>query len=407
MQEKIIILGEINKKLLLPLILTLVQILYNIFNKFYPEKNISGIIPMYSYSFSAMSVRLLPFILKISNKETVKENEFKKKKCLHYFLLCLFTFINNSVKIFGEMMINNLKGKIKSDININITNIFPINNFIILGFETIFLIIISILLLKYKYYKHHIISIIIFIALGIVSDVVLNNYEKFDSNFFLIQFIGIIEAGADSLFYCYQKYMMEKYYYPYWNICFVTGIFNFFVSNFYLISFLNDKDKEKSSSYLVYSFYSYFNGEDIGLKIGKIIIIFLIYIIIQPLIILILFYFRPNFLLIILQLSYITQNLMDISANKLYCIIFYIIQFFALMLHLEILELNLCGLNENTRKNISIRSVIDILDDDCDSSAGNNIVDINNEYSIDIREKNEKNNEMIFLGHEQAQETSN
>ena len=96
--------------------------------------------------------------------------------------------------------------------------------------------------------------------------------------------------------------MMEKYYYPYWNISFVLGIFLFFASDFYLIIFLNDKDKEKSQNYLIYSFYSYFNGEDIGLKIGKIIIIFLVYIIIQPLIILILFYFKPNFLLIILQL---------------------------------------------------------------------------------------------------------
>ena len=201
--------------------------------------------------------------------------------------------------------------------------------------------------------------------------------------------------------------MMEKLYYPYWNVSFFPGIMLFFSETILLIIILVNSDKENSSIYFVSQFYLYFNRENIGLKIGKIIIIFLIYIIIQPLIILILFYFRPNFLLIILQLSYITQNLMDISANKLYCIIFYIIQFFALMLHLEILELNLCGLNENTRKNISIRSVIDILDDDCDSSAGNNIVDINNEYSIDIREKNEKNNEMIFLGHEQAQETSN
>ena len=186
MQEKIIILGEINKKLLLPFILALVQILYNIFNKFYPEKNISVIIPMYSNSFSSMSVRLLPFILKISNKETVKEKVLKKKKCLHYFLLCLFSCINNGVKIYGEMQINRLKDKNVYDINTNITNIFPINNFIILSFETIFFIGISIFLLEYKYYKHHIISIIIFIVLGIISDIVLNNYEKIDSNFCLI-----------------------------------------------------------------------------------------------------------------------------------------------------------------------------------------------------------------------------
>ena len=157
-------------------------------------------------------------------------------------------------------------------------------------------------------------------------------------------------------------------------------------------------DKEKSPFPPSAQFHLYFNGENIGLKIGKIVIIFIFYIIIEPLIILILFYFRPDFILIVLQFSYITQNLIQTSADKLYCIIFFIIQFIALMIHLEILELNFCDLNGNTRRNIYLRSKIDLLGKDRDSSANFKYIDINKDYSISNSEKNEN---FIEMGEEE------
>ena len=390
MKESIIILGKLNKKFLLPFILALIQIIYNIFNKYYPENNYCGICELYSIVLGKIYVRLFPFILKISNNETNVVKNSKKKKWLLYFLLFFFQTVLILIYNIGESIVYNFIDKTKSFKHI----ILPINDFITLSFETIFLVGISILLLKYKYYKHHIISMIIFMIFGIISDISFNNYENIDQKFFLFHFIKTIEIAMESLFFCYQKYMMEKFYCPYWNVSFFPGLSGFLILCIFLIIVLTDPDKEKSSVELIANFYLYFNGKNIGLKIGKIIISFILYIIIEPLIILILFYFRPDFILIVLQFAYISKNLIEKSVDKLYCIIFFIIQFLALMIHLEIFELNFCDLNENTRRNIDLRSKIDLSNEDMDSSADFYYIDIDKDYTIDISEKNEKSIEI-------------
>ena len=50
--------------------------------------------------------------------------------------------------------------------------------------------------------------------------------------------------------------------------------------------------------------------------------------------------------------------------------ILFFFQFILLMIFLEIIELNFCGLNKNTKENIRIRSDNDLLDDiqHCDSN---------------------------------------
>ena len=395
MSCRLIILGHINKKYLLPFILAFVQIIYNIFIAYYPEKKNQFAIYWYSNSLSLILVRLLPFILKITNTESKKEKRIKRKKFLHYFLLCLFNLIEVFIKNIGYFLIYHLQNKDFSYIN---SNLFPSYDFIILSFETIFLLGLSKLLLKYKYYIHHIISIIIFMIFGIFCDIILNSYNHNSEHFFLINLIRIIQAALETLFYCYQKYMMEKLYYPYWNVSFIPGVALFFLCTTALTIILIYPENELSIS-----FYSYFNGEDYGLKFGKIIFIFIIYIISRPLIILILFYFMPNFILIIMQLSYITQNIIDNSADKLYSIIFYIIEFIALMIHLEILELNFCGLNKNTRRNIDLRSKSDLSIEDIYSNADFNKVDINKDYTIDISQKEENIIEMGEQEQEQVQ----
>ena len=90
------------------------------------------------------------------------------------------------------------------------------------------MIVVSIWLLKYKYYKHHIISTIVFVIFGIISELCLRTYFQNDGKFFLNKFIRLVGAAFDATYYCYQKYMMEKFYYPYWNIAFTPGILMFF-----------------------------------------------------------------------------------------------------------------------------------------------------------------------------------
>ena len=379
MVYSLISLGPINKKLLLPFLLAFTQIIYIIVNEYYPEKKNDVVIHLYMISFGQMSIKILPFILKIDYEEASKEKLIKRKKCLNYFLLSLLFVVDASLNSAVELMEVNLKNGKASYVQ---SNLFPHNDFIIMSIEMIFLICVSICLLKYKYYKHHIISLIIFIIFGIICEIFLENFENMDGTYFIIKFIRILEVGVNATFFCYQKYMMEKLYYPYWNIAFIPGIVMIFISSSLLVMALIDQKKENSTTSFVASFYSFYRDSDTGLIIGKIIIDLVIHIILCPLSILIIFYFTPNFILIIFQLTRITKNLIDNSVDKLFCIVFYIIQFFALMIHLEILELNFCGLNKYTKRNIELRGLDDILGHGRDSTVGLNI-DINKDYSIE------------------------
>ena len=181
--------------------------------------------------------------------------------------------------------------------------------------------------------------------------------------------------------------MMEVLYYPYWNIAFIPGVFIFCLSSVLLIIALADPNKENSTQSFVYSFYLYFKANDGWHIFGKMFIVLVIHILLCPLSILIIYYYNPNFILIIFQLSIITYNLIGQSEKALYCIALYIIQFFVLMIHLEILELNFCGLNKYTKKNIEFRGDEDVLGEGRDSTASLTKIDINRDYYIQDPQK--------------------
>ena len=68
------------------------------------------------------------------------------------------------------------------------------------------------------------------------------------------------------------------------------------------------------------------------------------------------------------------------------------------MIYFEILELNFCNLNKNTKKNIDLRSILEASGENGrDSSVGLTAVDINRDYSVDLSENGDKNNNNIEL----------
>ena len=92
MSKSFIIFGRINKRLFLPFFACLIQVINVIINKFDSiDKNFFNFAFLYliASSFGQLSVRLYPYILKISNKKDINFKISKKKKCLHYFILCL------------------------------------------------------------------------------------------------------------------------------------------------------------------------------------------------------------------------------------------------------------------------------------------------------------------------------
>ena len=390
----IIIIGRVNKKHILPFLLALIQIILSIINEYYPLRNKNNIIfACYNIAFGKMFIRLFPLILKISEQEDRKNAPNKKSKYLYYFLVCLFDTLNMMVKGIGENIIYILDNEVEKFAT---NNPFLNHDFIVLSCEMIFLVCISIWLLKYIYHKHHVISMIVFIIFGIICDIVIDNFGSINKNFFLIEFIRILECVMESFYFCYQKYLMEKLYFSYWNVSFVQGVYNFFLFSLLFFIILINPDKENSSFDLISNFYSYFidNDNEVGLIIGKEIIEFILYIFFFILFILVLCYFEPNFMFIIIQLSYITKNIMEKSANKLYSLVFYIIQFIALLIHLELLELNFCGLNKHIKRNIDLRGMSEFEINDIDSSADTNYIDFDKDYKIKLEENNEEYIEM-------------
>ena len=380
MVKKIIILGELNKKHLLLLGFALCQIAHKMYNRyFYPE--VRSNIP-FDYSvtaFGMMSVVFLPWIMKIKNFESEKEKKLHKKKFLHFTILAFVFSLYVIMKIVPPFM----KGKYAADQRKSI-NPFSEGAFLIMGIEMIVLAIISYFMLKYKYYKHHIISIVTFIICGISCDLFLNYYEEMKEFSFLINFIEHLSILTDSVNYYYQKYMMEKLYYPYWRVSLCLGITYLIFALGFLIYFLKGTENDGS---LFMLFYSYFKNENVGIKIGKLIIVYVSITINGILNILIIYYFNPNYILISFQISKIIQVLIDEEKEKYYCIFFFIFQFLALMIYLEIIELNFCGLNENTKSKINYRSQLELTEDFGRNSSIDNI-ELNKDYFLDTKDVN-------------------
>ena len=378
MAKCFIILGQINKLMLLPLLLTVTQVGYILINKYFLKEQKYSILELLMISLGQISTRFIPCIIKISN-EKYKENSklTKKKKCLHYFILCLLCYINMFLGNFANIL------KLGQIVFMN-NNLFPNDEFVLtISLEMFVLNAITVWVLKYKYFKHHIISLVVSLTFGMVSYMILIDF-KFKN--YIVLIIRCFQAVVEALYICYQKYMMEKFYYPYWNIALVSGIVIFFPSlcGIIIVNILKINIKSVSIT-------SYFNNGNIGLNIIKLLLVFILHIIMSPLTILIIFYFRSNFILIVFLLTSIIQNIIDNSdnLNKLICIPFHLVQIFALLVYLEIIELNFCGLNKNTKRNIDLRAKEDLLDVGRDSTLDINCIDIDNDYGIEIPDKDE------------------
>ena len=400
MKECFISLGAINKRLLLPFFLAVLEISYIIFNNYYKAKD-NLVLQTLSMAFGEMSVKLLPCLLKINKDEFQGKDQLtKRQKIKHYAILMVLYLVNTGMIAAGTAYNFHVRG---IDVNYAGSNLFPDIDLILMGFEMVFMILISFKLLNYKYYKHHIYSTIVFVLFGIISELCLETYFVKDPKFFYGQLIRLVGTVSDATYYCYQKYMMEKYYYPYWNIAFVPGVMHSFFAIILLIIILINKDKANSDQVFINTFYKFFTEGDLGLSVGKVVIIFVMHFIMCPLDILNIYYFSPNFIIIIFQFSRITKNLINSPASKLYCLIFYAIQFFALMVHLEIIELKFLGLNKYTKKNIDLRGIDDITLERKDSMLDKGSVDINEDYSVE----KSANNDKAFEMKEQEEEAKN
>ena len=188
MSGSIIRFGQINKKILLPIFLAILQMVFIIVNRYFKEEHNNLVFQMYAVSFGQMLIKFLPCILKISVNNT-GENEFigeiKQNKCKHYSLLCLLFIGNTAISAVAGFLYS--KWASDKHLEYNESNLFPQKDFIIMSIEMIIMIFISIWLLKYKYYKHHIISVIIYMIFGVLSEGLIGSYTYKDNRALIVK----------------------------------------------------------------------------------------------------------------------------------------------------------------------------------------------------------------------------
>ena len=194
--------------------------------------------------------------------------------------------------------------------------------------------------------------------------------------------------------------MMEILFYPYWKISFCIGICVSFTATLLLIYVLTDPDKADSKIPTIADFYLYFTEVHPGLIIGKQLIIIVLYLISFSLTMLNIYYFNPNYILISYHIAKVVNNIIDLikgEPEKLYSLIFFVLQFFSLMIYLEIIELNFCKMNENTKRNINLGGLLDM---DGESDRKSTIIDINKDYYIDTSiNDGQKDNNIEMVPH--------
>ena len=360
-------LGVINKKLIMPVITAVIYVIMDIIELNADMNDIHIIFNLYTRGISYTCAILVPIVQKRCDKNRQKIRKRRaqctKRSILHYTILQLEYIIYFGLYIY----LTKLKSKDPDN-----TEDFQMSHYHGLcseeAIEIIFIVIISKFLLKTQLYIHHYIGLIILVIASLSIDIPFNlSLFKPQILFVVIYLLFII---VDANFITYEKYMMDKLYYSPFVIVFSIGILFLSVSIFFTIYILMvGNSLYDGKKYTLQSFSDYF--EEKGYKTT---VIYMFYcssfrFFLNILKILTIYYFTQNHI----YTSYTFIKLVDLlimkkTNYKYFSIILFIPQFLGLLIFLEIIELNFCKLNKNTKINIEKRELKEDLNDDDDQN---------------------------------------
>ena len=385
---KLIKFGYFNKKIFLPFGVAIAQILINIMNKTLPEEVKNQPFEMLGASLSQMSISLIPLFKKfrvdssyLNRKNTNATNKsFRRRSkllsALHYFVLFLTFGTFLGLNIVLSIQSNIYYHKTKSQQNPHNSGLTSLESL-----ELVFICLVSWKLLKYKYFIHHIISIIIFMLMCFFIDLLVGKFsEELDKGALIIS-LNITLIILDALDYGYQKYMMEVLYHPYWGITLTIGLTHFHIFIFILVICLV-KGKDEKDIMMVVNFWDYFNKVDTGIIVAKHILNFFLNFALNLLRTLTIVHLTPDFILLGFTISRIIDIAIDTGRYE--CFALFPLQFITLLFYLEIIELNFCSLNKNTRRNIEARFKEEMLLQGANEKNEESL-DINSDYTFNIK----------------------
>ena len=373
-----IILGSFDIKILLPFVLAAFLILSGYLGGFVPKADKGSYIGDFGTSCGFMLVRFIPCILRYKATISFSKN-CNKNSLIDYSLFFLFYAIFR-----GAVLVVHFTGFDTSRVGVLCSN---------QSLEIIVLLIMSALILKYRYHIHNIISLLLFCIFSAIIDIIPGNLAKLKSIDFA--YSGVIIA--EDVFYCYMKYMLDNKYHKYWDLIFFQGVFNFIFTIIAVIIRIRIDDDASFIS-------NYFSKSEIRAVVSIFFFNLICTGIIQQVLnVVIINIFSPNHMLIayvINKIKKILFNSKNTDSTRFYCLIPFVFQILSLMFYLEILEYNFCDLNKNTRRNIRLREI-----EEMNNKEGND-----NYYEISdtlyLKEDNFKEREMDSIGSESYTENS-
>ena len=231
MVECLFSLGLIDKKLLLPFLMSLNQVVLNLIDYFFEANNIQicDVMDSLSISIGQMLIAVIPYTFKYKSQVSLKKVIFNKKNIKYQAILWILDIVLIIFIAVPGLLSTN------EELSNPYTNIMYTKEAV----EIIFLIIITLFFLKYKYYKHHLISMILFCIFCVIIDLLLDNYQEgLIKQSFIKIILDIIAIIVEIFNYCYQIYMMRSLYYNYLSMCFSLGLILFIINIISLLSSL-------------------------------------------------------------------------------------------------------------------------------------------------------------------------
>ena len=389
MQPKpcIISLGKINKYLFLILVgavllgsLTFLEGL----TKFFAEVNYHPIIYSMTYSIGLSLSFIWLIIYKIRTKRrNIKEHILPKENKdevanVHFHQ----KQITNKEKFLWILLASSINYFAYVFFCIYWVNYFNcLNSW---GITLICMSLFSSLILKIKLYKHHYLGIIVVVVLGFTYNLVSEKFteENFKKNYdsYLIQFMTECLISLMNVLY---KYLIEKKLIISYEILFFEGLFDFL---FGIITLIITTKIGVLDNF--WDFIDQIDKKEILLIMAITVVQFLLYSIEMVIIDM----FSPfHILLINIIREYILYFVYFEPAlifEPIYVCVGICFSIFMILVFIEVVELNFCGLSYMTKKNIEIRAQLDaIMEDTDDESNKNKKINIQG-YIVDIRDDN-------------------
>ena len=364
--------GRLNKKILLILYYTITREIYNVITNTIVSDSSNRYL---SFLGEYTGYIIAGIILRYLYKRKKKDIEKKKRSLKDMIILIISIAVKSSYESIYRYA----------------TNFDPYYNYYLIlnsgnGVEFILMSYGTYLLLKYKYYTHHIVTMIIYCILSFSIDLILGNFTLISYEYIYCFIIFLI---SESTVYCYIKYMTDKLYYHYTEIMLYYGIIKLIMKILIFTGIIIYEYKNNIEG-IIYGIKTYIEETNIYITI----FFQFIYVIIDGALyciffILIIYYLRPNYLIVVDQITNFSENVIFGDNEKIYyAIIPFVIQNLIILFYFEIFELNFCNLNVNTIKNIETRERNELETRSSNASE----IELGNQYLI-REDKNKTNTE--------------